>query len=91
MNYIDIALIIIFIGAVIRGAQIGFVSQILSTIGFFSGLFLGAWIGPHIVHFAHTASSRSWLTLLFTFGCAPASAGQPARLAYLICCGTQKN
>lgn len=70
MNYIDIALIIIFIGAVIRGAQIGFVSQILSTIGFFSGLFLGAWIGPHIVHFAHTASSRSWLTLLFTFGCA---------------------
>lgn len=69
MNYIDIALIIIFIGAVIRGAQIGFVRQILSTIGFFAGLFLGAWIGPHIVHFAHTASSRSWLTLLFTLGC----------------------
>jgi S1-C subfamily serine protease len=70
MNYIDIALIIIFIGAVIRGAQIGFVSQIMSTVGFFSGLLLGAWIGPHIVHFAHTASSRSWLALLFTFGCA---------------------
>jgi len=70
MNYIDIAIIIIFIGTVIRGAQIGFVRQILSTIGFFAGLFLGAWIGPHIVHFAHTASSRSWLTLLFTFGCA---------------------
>ncbi len=70
MNYIDIALIIIFIGAVIRGAQIGFVRQILSTVGFFAGLFLGAWIGPHIVHFAHTASSRSWLALLFTFGCA---------------------
>jgi len=70
MNYIDIALIIIFIGAIIRGAQIGFVSQILSTVGFFSGLLFGAWIGPHIVHFAHTASSRSWLALLFTFGCA---------------------
>jgi S1-C subfamily serine protease len=70
MNYIDIALIIIFIGAVIRGAQSGSVRQILSTVGFFAGLFLGAWIGPHIVHFAHTASSRSWLTLLFTFGCA---------------------
>jgi S1-C subfamily serine protease len=70
MNYIDIALIIIFIGAIIRGAQIGSVRQIFSTVGFFAGLFLGAWIGPHIVHFAHTASSRSWLTLLFTFGCA---------------------
>jgi len=68
MNYIDIALIIIFIGALIRGAQIGFVRQILSTIGFFAGLFLGAWIGPHVVHFAHTASSRSWLTLLLTLG-----------------------
>lgn len=70
MNYIDIVLVIIFIGAIIRGAQIGFVRQILSTAGFFVGLFLGAWIGPHIVHFAHTTTSRSWLTLLFTLGCA---------------------
>lgn len=70
MNYIDIALIIIFIGAIIRGAHIGSVKQLLSTIGFFAGLFLGAWVGPNIINFAHTASSRSWLTLLFTFGCA---------------------
>ena len=70
MNYIDIALIIILIGAVIRGAQIGSVRQVLSTVGFFIGLFLGAWLGPHIVDFAHSASSRSWLALLLTLGLA---------------------
>src|ERR1019366_9499014 len=68
MNYIDIALIIILVGAIIRGAQSGSVRQLFSTIGFFVGIFLGAWIGPQIVQFAHTASSRSWLALLFTLG-----------------------
>jgi len=54
----------------IRGYEIGSVRQIFSMVGFFSGLYFGAWIEPHFVHFAHTTLSRSWLTLGITCGCA---------------------
>ena len=70
MNIIDIVIILLLMSTVIHGAQIGSVRQICSTVGFFGGLFIGAWIGPHIVNFAHSTSSRSWLTLIFTLSCA---------------------
>ncbi|HUD10250.1 MAG TPA: MarP family serine protease [Candidatus Saccharimonadales bacterium] len=66
MNLIDVVIILLLITTLVHGAQIGSVRQICSTLGFFGGLFLGAWLGPHIVHFAHSPSSRSWLTLIFT-------------------------
>ena len=65
---IDIIIIVLLISAVIRGREIGFVQQILSTIGFLGGLFLGALIEPETVKLAHTQLSRSLVTLATTLG-----------------------
>src|SRR5690348_8799981 len=67
---IDLLIVIMAISAVIRGRDIGFVRQLLSAIGFFGGLFLGAWLQPHTIGLAHDQSSRALITLLTTLGCA---------------------
>jgi S1-C subfamily serine protease len=70
MNLVDLVILLFLISAMVRGFEIGSVRQIFSTVGFFGGLFLGAWIEPHFVHLAHTALSRSWLTMSITIGSA---------------------
>ena len=65
---LDIIIIVLLISAVIRGREIGFVQQALSTIGFFGGLLIGALIEPFTVSLAHTQLSRSLVTLLTTIG-----------------------
>jgi S1-C subfamily serine protease len=70
MDVIDIIIIIFAVGAVVRGRDIGSIRQIFSTIGFFGGLVLGAWVGPHIIHFGHTQLTRSLITLIITLGLA---------------------
>lgn len=67
---IDIAIIIFAISALYRGREIGFVRQLCSTVGFFGGLFLGAWLEHYTVHWAHSQAGRSIITLLTTLGCA---------------------
>jgi len=67
---IDIVIIIFAIGALYRGREIGFVRQLCSTIGFFGGLFFGAWLEPHTVVLAHTQTTRVMVTLLTTLGSA---------------------
>ncbi len=70
MNLVDVIIVVFLISSMVRGADIGSIRQICSAVGFFGGLFLGAWIEPKVVHFAHTAASRSWLTLIITLGLA---------------------
>ena len=70
MDIIDLIIIIFGIGALFRGRKIGFIRQLFSTVGFFGGLILGAWMGSDFVRFAHTALSRSLLTLFITLGMA---------------------
>src|ERR1700678_2796459 len=70
MDVIDIIIILLAIGALIRGRKIGSVRQICSTAGFFGGLLLGAWIGPKLIHFGHTQLTRSLITLIVTLGLA---------------------
>jgi len=70
MNILDLIILLLVIAAVYRGREIGSIRQIFSTAGFFGGLILGALIGPSFVHFAHTALSRSLLTLFITLGIA---------------------
>lgn len=65
---IDIIIVILFISALFRGREIGFVRQALSTIGFVAGLLIGALIEPHVIGLAHTTLSRSLLTLFVTLG-----------------------
>jgi len=67
---LDIIIIILLISAIIRGKEIGFVQQALSTIGFFGGLIIGALIEPYTVGLAHTQLSRSLVTLATTLGMA---------------------
>lgn len=67
---IDLLIVILAIGALFRGREIGFVRQLCSTAGFFGGLFCGALLEPHVVSLAHTQASRALITLLTTLGCA---------------------
>ncbi len=67
---LDIIIIILLISAVIRGKEIGFVQQALSTIGFFGGLLIGALIEPYTVALGHTQLARSLITLATTLGMA---------------------
>ena len=55
---IDIAIVLFAISALYRGQEIGFIRQILATVGFFGGLFIGAAIQPHILHFVHAQLDR---------------------------------
>ncbi|HET7059856.1 MAG TPA: MarP family serine protease [Candidatus Saccharimonadales bacterium] len=67
---IDIAIVIFAVSALYRGREIGFVRQLFSTGGFFGGLFLGAWLEHYTVHWAHSQTGRSLITLATTLGCA---------------------
>ena len=67
---IDVFIILFLISSLFRGKEVGFVRQLFSTIGFFGGLLLGALLVPHIIGHAHTAVSRSLVTLITTLGCA---------------------
>ncbi len=65
---VDLLIVTFAISAVYRGHEIGFVRQLTSTLGFFGGLFLGAWLEPHTVRLVHTQPSRALVTLLTTLG-----------------------
>ncbi len=67
---IDIVILLLLISAVIRGREIGFVQQALSTVGFFGGLLIGVLLEPQTVKLVHTQLSRSVVTLATTLGCA---------------------
>lgn len=67
---VDVLIIIFALSALLRGHQMGFVRQIGSTAGFFGGLFLGAWLEPYTVSLAHSQTTKAFVTLLTTLGCA---------------------
>jgi S1-C subfamily serine protease len=68
--WVDILILAFCISAIYRGREIGFVRQACSTIGFFGGLFLGAWLQSYTVKLANTPSGRAVITLITTVGCA---------------------
>ncbi len=70
MNALDIIIVIMVLGSLLRGHEIGLVKQLFSTSGFIGGLFLGAWLEQYTVRLAHTPMSHSIITILTTLGCA---------------------
>lgn len=70
MNIIDVAIIVLVILSLVRGLEVGAIRQVCSTLGFFGGLFFGAWIEPHFVNLARSTEARSWLALFITLGLA---------------------
>lgn len=67
---IDALIILFIIFAVYRGREIGFVRQACSTVGFVGGLFIGAWLQPHVMSATMSQSERSLMALFTTLGCA---------------------
>ncbi len=65
---LDVLIVLLVISAVFRGREIGFVQQLFSTLGFFSGLLLGALLQPHTVTLVHGETNRTFITLLTTLG-----------------------
>ncbi|MBC7581554.1 CvpA family protein, partial [Aeromicrobium sp.] len=57
MNYIDLIIIIILSVSVFRGFELGFVRQLLSTLGFFMGLLIGVLLEPYTVSLVSTQAS----------------------------------
>jgi S1-C subfamily serine protease len=68
MNLIDLIIILFLVSSVFRGYELGFVRQLFSTAGFFTGLLIGALLQPLTVSWVHTQTSRSLVTLLTTLG-----------------------
>jgi len=67
---IDALIIIFILFSVYRGREIGFVRQAFSTLAFFGGLFLGAWLQPYIVTETMNQTEKSLTALMTTLGCA---------------------
>ena len=70
MTLVDALIVFLLIGALIRGAELGFVHQLFSTVGFFVGLLCGAALVPHTVGYAHSPISRFVVTIATTMGLA---------------------
>ncbi len=70
MNWLDVFIVLFLVASVIRGTEVGFVRQFFSTIGFFGGLFFGAWLDSKLTGVGHTADERAVLALAVTLGSA---------------------
>lgn len=68
MNWLDLFITLFLIAALIRGTEVGFVRQFFSTLGFFIGLFLGAWVNNLLAHVVGAPNSRALLTLFLVLG-----------------------
>ncbi len=67
---INLVIVFIVFISIFRGWTIGLVRQLFSAIGFFGGLFLGAYLEHWVVNFGHSNISRTVYTLLCTLGLA---------------------
>jgi S1-C subfamily serine protease len=70
MNWLDLFIVLFLLGAFIRGLEVGFIREFFSTFGFFSGLFVGAFIEGKIMHLAHAPDTRVFLALTITLSAA---------------------
>ncbi|MDB5169436.1 MAG: serine protease [Candidatus Saccharibacteria bacterium] len=61
---LDIIIVLLVISAVFRGREIGFVRQLLSTVGFLGGLYLGTRLERLTIHFATDQSSEVVIALV---------------------------
>jgi len=70
MNLLDVLIVLALLASIIRGMQVGFVRQFFSTVGFFVGLFLGAWIESKLGGLGNSPSERALIALGVTLGTA---------------------
>lgn len=71
MNWLDLLVVVLALGALMRGLEMGLVRQLGSSAGFFGGLFAGAALGGYFLKDSNmTTTTRVALSLLMTFGTA---------------------
>lgn len=70
MHLIDILLILLLAGSLLRGMELGLVRQFFSTLAFFCGLFIGILLEPHAVTVVHSPAARLWMTVVVILGVA---------------------
>jgi len=63
MDWLDLFIALFLVAAVVRGAEVGFVRQFFSTVGFFGGLSLGALVNSLAMHDAFSTETQALLTL----------------------------
>lgn len=68
--WIDLLIILMIGGGIYRGWLSGFTQQFWSSAGFFGGLLIGRFISPYTLNLAHSAESRTLVTLITFIGCA---------------------
>ncbi len=69
MNIIDALIILLALGAAMRGRELGFVRQVFSSGGFFAGLYGGILLQPHIISRDSDSVTQIILTAVVTLGC----------------------
>jgi len=69
MDWLDAVIIIVLAAAIIRGIDLGFIRQSFSAVGFFGGLFFGAWLEGRLLHLTQTTNSRALVSVAIIFGC----------------------
>lgn len=69
MDWLDAVIVIVLAAAIIRGIDLGFIRQLFSAIGFFGGLFFGAWLEGRLPSLAQTTNSRALASVIIIFGC----------------------
>jgi S1-C subfamily serine protease len=84
MNWLDLFIVLFLIGAVIRGLEVGFIREFFSTAGFFTGLFIGAFIEGRVIHLAHAPDTRTFLALTITLCSAFALMGAGEYLGWIL-------
>src|SRR5947209_5017403 len=67
---IDLLIIALAFSGIIRNRHSGFIHQLLASVGFFAGLFLGRLLEHATIHLAHTPLSRAVVTIVTILGLA---------------------
>lgn len=67
---VDLVIVLFFVGALLRGRDIGLVRQVFSAVGFFGGLLLGAIIAPRAIGLSNDPFDRLLITVVITIGLA---------------------
>jgi S1-C subfamily serine protease len=70
VNALDVLIVILAIGALVRGFEIGLVRQFFSTAGFIAGLMLGIFLEQYAVRLVDSPESRTMVTIATTLGLA---------------------
>lgn len=64
MNIIDIVIVLLLVTALLRGVELGFVRQMLTTTGLLVGFFTGAILQGKLIHLAHTPPHKATLSIV---------------------------